>query len=66
VKILLYYGQAVRAGGALLFAPVVEKGLSAMQSALHLKSERAAFLYVVFACLGIAAVLFGSVIAVHA
>lgn len=56
----------MRAGGALLFAPVVDKGLSAMQSTLHLRSKRAAFLCVVFACLGIAAVLFGSVVAVHA
>ncbi|BDA49605.1 hypothetical protein COCOBI_14-2240 [Coccomyxa sp. Obi] len=57
--------KAARAGGALLLAPLVDKGLTGLQRTLHLKSRRAAFLYTVVACLGIAAVLFGTVVVVH-
>ena len=58
--------QAARAGGALLLAPLVEKGLNALESALHLKSRKSAFLYILFVCLGLTAALFGAVVVVHA
>lgn len=58
--------QAARAGGALLLAPLVEKGLNAFESALHLKSRKSAFLYILFICLGLTAALFGAVVVVHA
>lgn len=48
-----------------MLAPIVDKGLTGLQRTLHLKSRRAAFLYTVFACLSIAAVLFGTVVVVH-
>ncbi len=57
--------QAARAGGALLLAPIVDKGLTGLQRTLHLKSRRAAFLCTIFACLGIAAALFGTVVVLH-
>ncbi|EIE19196.1 hypothetical protein COCSUDRAFT_59680 [Coccomyxa subellipsoidea C-169] len=58
--------KAARAAGALLLAPVVDKGLGAFQRALHLKSRRTAFLYIVALCLGLTAALFGTVVVVHA
>ncbi|CAL8464525.1 g4060 [Coccomyxa elongata] len=57
--------KAARAGGALLLAPIVDKGLTGLQRTLHLNSRRAAFLCTVFACLGIAAALFGTVVVLH-
>lgn len=65
-EILSACEQAARAGGALLLAPLVEKGLNAFESALHLKSRKSAFLYILFICLGLTAALFGAVVVVHA
>ncbi|WIA36704.1 hypothetical protein OEZ86_007980 [Tetradesmus obliquus] len=57
--------KLLRSGGALAFAPVVDKGLEAAVAKLRLKSKQQAFALVVAACLALAAAVFGAVVAMH-
>lgn len=58
--------KLVRAGAALAFAPVVDRCLVWAVEKLKLDSKQQAFSLVVAACLALAAVVFGAVVAVHA
>ena len=55
-----------RGFGALLLAPLVDKMLASLQSAMHLKSKRRAFLAAVLLCLGIAGAVMGTTVVLHA
>ena len=51
-----------RAAAAVMLAPLVDRGMDRLQRLLRLPSKRAAFLVIVAACLGLALVLFGTVV----
>jgi hypothetical protein len=57
--------KLLRAGGALAFAPVLDKGLELAVQKFGLKSKQQAFALVVAACLALAAAVFGAVVATH-
>ena len=53
--------QIPRAAGAILLAPLVDRGLTWVERKLHLKSKRQAFLLVTLAGIGMTALVFGTV-----
>jgi hypothetical protein len=58
--------QAARAGGALLLAPIVDRGLKALERSSVVKSRRTAFLVFLLGCLGIAGLVFSFVVFTYA
>ncbi|KAL4429345.1 hypothetical protein ABPG77_005119 [Micractinium sp. CCAP 211/92] len=54
--------KAPRAAAALFLAPLVDRGMAWLQRSLGLRTRRAVFLVFVAACLGLASVLFGTVV----
>ena len=61
-----YLLQVPRGFGALLLAPLVDKMLTSLQSAMYLKSKRRAFLAAVLLCLGVAGAVMGTIVVLHA
>jgi hypothetical protein len=58
--------KLARAGAALAFAPLVDRGLDWLAGLLKLPGKREAFFVVVAACVGLALALFGGVVLTHA